>query len=338
MAKAVTFGEIMLRLQPFNHLRFVQADSFEATFGGSEANVAASLASFGVEADFVTKLPEHEVGQMAVNSLRKYGVGTGRIIRGGGRVGVYYLEKGGSQRGNYCIYDRAHSAIAEAKRGEFDWDAIFADADWFHFSGITPALSPELVDICEDACRAAKERGVKISCDVNYRSQLWSKEQAREAMSRLCSYVDVCIANEEEARDVFGIETERSGDSGKPEVEMYKKISHRLAARFGFEKVAVIMREMISCSYHNWRCMLYDAASGKTSISKEYGLEIIDNIGAGDSFCAALIYTMLEEMDDKAAIEFAAAASALKYSVQGDMNLVSVSEVRKLAESDFGKK
>ncbi len=210
MARVITFGELMLRLQPFNYERFVQAQNVEFTFGGGEANVSVSLANYGMDAAFVTKLPAHAIGQAAVNSLRRYGVDTKLIVRGGDRVGIYYNEKGASQRGSVCIYDRANSAIALASREDFDWDKIFDGADWFHFTGITPALGPNVVEICKDACKAAKARGIKISCDLNYRGKLWTRAQAREAMTDLAQYIDVCISNEEDAKDVFGIEAENT--------------------------------------------------------------------------------------------------------------------------------
>ena len=208
--KVVTFGELMVRLQPFNYERFVQANSLEFTFGGGEANVAVSLANYGLDAAFVTKLPAHAIGQAAVNSLRRYGVDTSMITRGGDRVGIYYNEKGASQRGSVCIYDRANSAIQLAQPSDFDWDKIFEGVDWFHFTGITPALGENVVEICREACKAAKAHGVKISCDLNYRGKLWTREQARAAMTDLCQYVDVCISNEEDAKDMFGIETENT--------------------------------------------------------------------------------------------------------------------------------
>lgn len=208
--KVVTFGEIMLRLAPNGYYRFFQNDQLQATFGGGEANVAVSLANFGLSAAYVTKLPGHAIGQAAVDALRHFGVDTSKIVRGGDRVGIYYLEKGASQRGSVCIYDRAHSTLQEAKREDFDWNTIFEGADWFHFTGITPALGPNLVEICLDACKAAKARGIKISCDLNYRGKLWTREHARDAMTKLCKYVDVCISNEEDAKDVFGIEAENT--------------------------------------------------------------------------------------------------------------------------------
>lgn len=335
MAKVITFGELMLRLQPYDYLRFVQADSFEATFGGGEANVAVSLANYGLDARFVTKLPEHAIGQMAVNSLRKYGVDTRHIVRGGDRVGIYFLEKGASNRGSVCIYDRAHSAIAEADSADFDWDSIFGGADWFHFTGITPALGANVVEICRQACIAAKKHGVKISCDLNYRGKLWTRQQAREAMTKLCRYVDVCISNEEDAKDVFGIEAENTDIyAGKLDKEGYKSVARQLADKFGFEKVAITLRESMSASDNDWSGMLYDAASGEYCFSKTYHLHIIDRVGGGDSFGGGLIYALLSGKNTQEAIEFAVAASALKHSVEGDYNMVTVSEVEKLAGGD----
>lgn len=335
MAKVITFGELMLRLQSYDYLRFVQADSFEATFGGGEANVAVSLANYGLDARFVTKLPEHAIGQMAVNSLRKYGVDTRHIVRGGDRVGIYFLEKGASNRGSVCIYDRAHSAIAEADSTDFDWDSIFEGADWFHFTGITPALGANVVEICRQACIAAKKHGVKISCDLNYRGKLWTRQQAREAMTKLCQYVDVCISNEEDAKDVFGIEAENTDIyAGKLDKEGYKSVARQLADKFGFEKVAITLRESMSASDNDWSGMLYDAASGEYCFSKTYHLHIIDRVGGGDSFGGGLIYALLSGKNTQEAIEFAVAASALKHSVEGDYNMVTVSEVEKLAGGD----
>ena len=240
--KVVTFGELMVRLQPFNYERFVQASTLEFTFGGGEANVAVSLANYGVDAAFVTKLPAHAIGQCAVNSLRRYGVDTSMIVRGGDRVGIYYNEKGASQRGSVCIYDRANSAIQLAQPSDFDWDKIFEGVDWFHFTGITPALGENVVEICRQACKAAKAHGVKISCDLNYRGKLWTREQARAAMTDLCQYVDVCISNEEDAKDVFGIEAEATDIyGGTLNHEGYKSVAKQLADKFNFEKVAITL-------------------------------------------------------------------------------------------------
>lgn len=333
--KIVTFGELMLRLQPYNYERFVQADRLAFSFGGGEANVAVSLANYGMDAAFVTKLPAHAIGQAAVNSLRRYGVDTSKIARGGERVGIYFNEKGASQRGSVCIYDRAHSAIQQAAPADFDWDAIFAGVDWFHFTGITPALGGQLVDICRAACIAAKAHGVKISCDLNYRGKLWTREQARAAMSDLCRYVDVCISNEEDAKDVFGIEAEATDIyAGELNREGYKSVAKQLADQFGFEKVAITLRESRSASDNGWSAMLYDAASGEYCFSKQYALHIVDRVGGGDSFGGGLIYALLTGKSTQQAIEFAVAASALKHSIEGDYNMVTVDEVEKLAAGD----
>ena len=333
MARVITFGELMLRLQPFNYERFVQAQSVEFTFGGGEANVSVSLANYGIDAAFVTKLPAHSIGQAAVNSLRRYGVDTSLIVRGGDRVGIYYNEKGASQRGSVCIYDRANSAIQKASREDFDWDKIFDGADWFHFTGITPALGANVVEICEDACKAAKARGIKISCDLNYRGKLWTRAQANEAMTKLAQYIDVCISNEEDAKDVFGIEAENTDIyGGTINHEGYKSVAKQLADKFGFEKVAITLRESHSAFDNGWSAMLYDGEN--YCFSKKYDLHIIDRVGGGDSFGGGLIYALLSGKDTQAAVEFAVAASALKHSIGGDYNLVTVSEVEKLAGGD----
>ena len=323
----------MMRLNPEGYLRFVQADKFEASYAGGEANVAVSLANYGMDASYVTKLPSHAIGQAAINSLRALGVDTKDVVRGGERVGIYYLEKGASQRGSVCIYDRAYSAIQLAKREDFDWDKIFDGADWFHFTGITPAIGGDLVNICLDACKAAKAKGVKISCDLNYRGKLWTRAEARAAMTELCKYVDVCISNEEDAKDVFGIEAENTDIyGGKIDKEGYKSVAKQLMDTFGFEKVAITLRSSISASDNDWAGMLYDGEN--YCFSKEYHLHIVDRVGGGDSFGGGLIYALLSGKDTQAAIEFAVAASALKHSIEGDYNRVSVSEVEKLAGGD----
>ena len=334
MAKRViTFGEIMLSLAPEGYYRFVQANSFGATYGGGEANVAVSLANFGIDTAFVTKLPAHEIGQAAVNELRKFGVDTSRIVRGGNRIGIYFLEKGASQRPSKVIYDRAHSAIAEASPEDFDWNEIFQNADWFHFTGITPALNDTLAAICLEACKKAKELGLTVSCDLNYRNKLWSREKAGQVMSELCKYVDVCIANEEDAADVFGIRAANTDvTKGAVSHEGYKDVAKQLAGRFGFSKVAITLRESLSASDNNWAAMLYDGT--EFYFSKKYAVHIVDRVGGGDSFGGGLIYACLNQYDPQSTIEFAAAASCLKHSVEGDMNMVSVSEVQKLAGGD----
>ncbi len=335
MARIITFGELMLRLQPYNYERFVQCDHVEFTFGGGEANVAVSLANYGMDAAFVTKLPTHSIGQAAVNSLRRYGVDATKIVRGGERVGIYFNEKGASQRGSVCIYDRAHSAIQLASPSDFNWDEIFEDADWFHFTGITPALGENLVAICLEACKAAKARGIKISCDLNYRGKLWTRQQAREAMTQLCQYVDICISNEEDAKDVFGIEAEATDIyGGSLNHEGYKSVAKQLADKFGFEMVAITLRESHSAFDNGWSAMLYNVAKDEYCFSKKYDLHIIDRVGGGDSFGGGLIYSLLSGKSTQAAVEFAVAASALKHSIEGDYNMVSVAEVEKLAGGD----
>lgn len=333
MGRVVTFGEIMLRLAPNGYYRFFQDDQLQATFGGGEANVAVSLANYGIKTSFVTKLPSHAIGQAAVNNLRYFGVDTDFIARGGERVGIYYLEKGASQRGSVCIYDRAHSSIQEADASDFNWDEIFDGAEWFHFTGITPALGANLVNICEEACKAAKAKGVKISCDLNYRGKLWTRDEAREAMTRLCKYVDVCISNEEDAKDVFGIEAVGSDIyGGKLDTEGYKSVAKQLADKFGFEKVAITLRTSISANDNDWQGMLYDGEN--YCFSKQYHLHIVDRVGGGDSFGGGLIYSLLSGYSTQDAIEFAVAASALKHSIEGDFNRVTVAEVKKLAGGD----
>ena len=324
MIKAVTFGELMLRLAP---------EKYEATFGGAEANVAVSLANYGVDVTFVTKLPAHEIGQAAVNSLRRFGVNTGKIIRGGERVGIYYCEKGASQRPSKVIYDRAHSAIADSKREEFDWEKIFEGAGWFHFTGITPALSDEMAEICLEACMKAKEKNITLSCDLNFRKKLWSKEKAGRIMGELCKYVDYCIANEEDAKDVFGIEADNSDIfGGKLDRNGYISVARKLTDRFSFKGVAITLRESRSASDNNWSGMLY--TNGKAYFSKEYDLHIVDRVGAGDSFGGGLIYALLNGYQAQEAIEFATAASCLKHSIEGDYNLVSPTEVQMLVNGD----
>ena len=331
--KVITFGEIMLRLAPEGYCRFVQAVSYGATYGGWEANVAVSLAGFGVDAAFVTKLPKHEIGQGAVNKLREFGVDTSLIVRGGERVGIYFLEKGASQRPSKVIYDRAHSAVADACESDFDWDKIFKDADWFHFTGITPALSGNAAAICAAACRAAKSKGVTVSCDLNYRANLWTREKACEVMGKLMEYVDLCIANEEDASDVFGIKASDSDVAGgKISREGYKEVAAALVKRFGCKQIAITLRESITANDNNWGAMLF--SDDEYYFSKKYAVHIVDRVGGGDSFGAGLIYANLEKMSPSDGLEFAVAASCLKHTIEGDFNLVSADEVKKLASGN----
>ena len=335
MAKVVTFGELMLRLAPNGYYRFFQNDQMQATFGGGEANVAVSLANYGMDSVYVTKLPKHAIGQAAVDSLRYFGVDTSKIVRGGERVGIYYLEKGASQRGSVCIYDRKYSAIQQATTADFNWDDIFEGADWFHFTGITPALGDNVAEICLEACKKAREKGITVSCDLNYRKKLWTKEKAGQVMGELCKYIDVCISNEEDANDVFGIKSEATDvTSGKLNKDGYKEVAKKLTERFGFKKVAITLRTSLSANDNLWAGMLYDGKSGESYFSKEYKMHIVDRVGGGDSFGGGLIYACSNDFDNQSTIEFAVAASCLKHSIEGDFNMVSVSEVQTLAGGD----
>lgn len=331
--KVITFGELMLRLAPEGYFRFVQAENYGATYGGGEANVAVSLANYGVDVGFVSKLPNHEIGQAGINALRRFGVDTTYIARGGERVGIYFLEKGASQRPSKVIYDRSGSSIATASTSDFNWDQIFDGAYWFHFTGITPALGDNIAAICLEACKIAKEKQITISCDLNYRNKLWSKEKAGIVMGDLCKYVDVCIANEEDASDVFGIKASGTDvTTGKVNHEGYKDVAKQLVERFGFQKVAITLRESISANDNNWAAMLYDGLD--FYFSKKYLMHIVDRVGGGDSFGAGLIYACLNDFKQQNTIEFAVAASCLKHSIEGDFNQVSIDEVTKLAGGD----
>jgi 2-dehydro-3-deoxygluconokinase len=333
MGRVITFGEIMLRLAPEGYYRFVQTNSYMATYGGGEANVAVSLAGFGVDAAFVTKLPKHEIGQGAVNKLREFGVDTSLIVRGGDRVGIYFLEKGASSRPSKVIYDRAHSAIAMAAQIDFDWDKIFEGASWFHFTGITPALSDNAASICLAACKAAMSKGITISCDLNYRKNLWPREKAAEVMGKLMEFVDICIANEEDAFDVFGIKAGGTDvTTGKISHEGYKEVALSLVKRFGFKQTAITLRESVSANDNNWAAML--CTGNEFFFSKKYAVHIVDRVGGGDSFGAGLIYANLKGMSAQDGLEFAVAASCLKHTIEGDFNFVSVDEVKKLAGGD----
>lgn len=330
MSKIITFGEIMMRLNPEGYLRFVQADRFEASYAGGEANVAVSLANYGQNAAFVTKIPAHEIGQAAVNELRRYGVDTGLIVRGGDRLGIYFAEKGASQRPSKVIYDRAGSAIAKAAASDFNWKEIFTGADWFHFTGITPALGGEMPSICLEACKTAKGLGVTVSCDLNYRKKLWSREEASQVMAQLMPYVDVCIANEEDAKDVFGIAASDTDlNTGKLNHAGYISVAQQLMERFGFKKVAITLRGSISASDNDWSGMLY--SDGKASFSPTYHMHIVDRVGGGDSFGGGLIYSLISGWEGQKAIDFAVAASCLKHSIEYDFNMATVSEVESLA-------
>lgn len=333
MGKIVTLGEIMLRLSPAGNYRFVQSESFQIFPGGGEANVAVSLANYGHTACFVSKLPSHEIGQIAVNALRRYGVKTEYISRGGDRVGLYYAETGASMRPSKVIYDRAHSAIAEADISDFDFDKIMEDADWFHWSGITPAISDKAAEIVRVACEAAKRHGVTVSVDLNFRKKLWTSEKAISVMRPLMRYVDVCIGNEEDANMCLGYKPDADVEGGKTDVEGYYEIFKGMMKEFGFKYVVSTLRESYSASHNGWKALIYD---GKTFYeSKHYDINpIIDRVGGGDSFSAGLIHGLLSYKDQAKALEFAVAASALKHTIPGDFNLVSTSEVESLAKGN----
>jgi len=292
-----------------------------------------SLANFGMNASFVTKLPKHDIGQAAINSLRKLGVDTSKITRGGDRVGIYFCEKGASQRPSKVIYDRADSAIAEAKATDFDWENILKDVVWLHWTGITPALGGDLPLILEDALKICRKNKIIVSCDLNYRKNLWTKVKACEVMSKLMPYVNVCISNEEDANDVFGIAAESTDViGGMLSHDGYKSVAKQMAAKFGFDKVAITLRGSISANDNNWAGMLYDGK--KFYISKNYLIHIVDRVGGGDSFGAGLIYALLSKYDGQNAIEFAVAASCLKHTIEGDFNMVTVDEASKLVDGD----
>lgn len=333
MNKIVSFGEIMLRLAPNQFQRFVQAEQMEATYGGGEANVAVSLAELGEHSVYVTKLPKHDIGQAAVNALRRYGVDTNYMVRGGERVGIYFLEKGASQRPSKVIYDRKDSAISLAASHEFDWDSILKDTQWFHLTGITPALSDSMAQASIEACQKAQSLGIPVSCDLNYRNKLWTKDKARSVMTELMKHVDVCIANEEDAKDVFGIVASQSDlTSGDLNHEAYVDVAKKLMDLFRFKSVAITLRRSLSASINGWAGLLY--TQDTAYFSPEYTIQIVDRVGGGDSFGAGLIYSMLHQFDPQKCIDFAVSASCLKHSIEGDFNHVSLDEVTKLMSGD----
>jgi len=331
MPEVVTFGEIMLRLNPPGFQRFVQADSLEVSYGGAEASVAVSLVNYGVPADFVTCLPPNEIGQSAVNYLRRFGVGTSHIIRKGERIGVYFLEIGANQRPSKVLYDRAHSAISEIKPGTIPWDQIFSEAKWFHFTGITPAISQGAADVSLEAVKSAKEKGLKVSCDLNYRAKLWKyAKTAGEVMSGLMPYVDLAIGNEEDCEKVFGIKGADVKVAGEVSAERYLGVARELTKRFpNLKKVGITLRGSISATHNTWSAVLYDGKQLYSTIKYDI-TNVIDRLGSGDAFTGALIYCLLSGKDDQEALDFATAASALKHSIPFDLNLVNVEEVQSL--------
>ena len=322
-------GEIMLRLSTPGNSRFVQSDSFDVNYGGGEANVAVSLSNYGHDAFFVSKVPAHEIGQAAVNSLRKFGVHTKFLARGGERLGVYYLETGSSLRPSKVIYDRAHSSMGEANPQDFDYEKIFAGADWFHWSGITPAISDNAAECVKQACIVAKRLGVTISCDLNFRKKLWTSEKAQSIMRPLMQYVDVCIVNEEDAEKCLGFKPASDVESGKTEADGYKSIFSKMQKEFDFKYVISTLRESFSASNNGWKAMIYDG--NEFYVSRRYEITpIVDRVGGGDSFSAGVIHGLVNNMSQSDALEFAVAASALKHTIPGDVNIVSIQEVESL--------
>lgn len=332
-SRVITFGEIMLRLSTPGYQRFVQAQSFDVTYGGGEANVAVSVANYGLDSVYVTKLPDNPIGDAALNHLRRFGVNTEYIIRGGERLGIYYLESGASQRPSKVVYDRSGSSIACIQPGEIDWPKVFDGAKWFHFTGITPALSDSAAQATLEAAKKAKEMGLTVSCDLNYRKKLWSTEKAGKVMGQLIEYVDIAIGNEEDAEKVFGIRAQNTDiTSGKLSDEGYRDVLKQLLERFGLKMAAITLRESRSASDNGWSVMLYD---GKEYYkSKKYDIHIVDRVGGGDSFAGGLIYSLMNGYDNQTAVEFAAAASCLKHTIPGDFNHVTVSEVTSLMKGD----
>ncbi|HBM70600.1 MAG TPA: 2-dehydro-3-deoxygluconokinase [Firmicutes bacterium] len=333
MAKIVTFGEIMLRLSSPSYSRLIQSQQFDVHYGGGEANVAVSLANYGHQAYFVSKLPSNPLGDAAINSLRKYGVDTSYISRGGERVGIYYLETGASMRASNVIYDRKYSSIYGASVEDFDFDEIFKGKDWFHFTGITPALNDDVAHLVELACIAAKKAGCTISCDLNFRKKLWTSEKAISVMSKLMKYVDVCIGNDEDADKCLGFKPESTDvNKGTLNIGGYESIFKQMKEKFGFKYIATSLRESISASDNNWSGLIYDGTN--FHLSKKYSVRIVDRVGAGDSFAAGVIHGLLEYKDAAKAVEFAVAASALKHTIPGDFNHVSKVEVETLMNGD----
>ena len=332
--KVLTFGEIMLRLSTPNYKRFIQSDSFDINFGGGEANVAVSLSNYGLDSYFISKLPSHEIGQAAVDSLRKFGVKIDYIVRGGKRIGIYFLETGASQRASKVIYDRSDSSVTTLTRDELDWDKVFDNAKWFHWTGITPALGKNAQECLLEACKTAKKKNVIISADLNYRAKLWSEKEAQSVMIPLMAYVDVCISNEEDAEKSLGFKAGTTNiESAELDEKGYYNLARELKNRFNFKSVAITLRESFSASMNGWSAILHDDKDCKEPYrSKRYEIQIIDRVGGGDSFSGGFIFGLLQKDNTREALEFAVAASCLKQTIPGDFNLVTVSEVEKLVK------
>ena len=334
--KAVTFGEIMLRLATPGYLRFSQSTEFSATFGGGEANVAVSLANFGIPVDFVTRIPDNDIGQACIMDLRKYGVNTNNIVRGGGRLGIYFLENGAVSRGSKVIYDRAHSAMADIKSGMVDWDAVFEGAGWFHWTGITPAISQGAAQVCLEAIQKANEKGITVSCDLNFRKNLWNYgKTAGEVMPALVAGTDIILGNEEDAQMVLGIKAEGVDViGGHLEAAAYESVSKQIMARFPrCKKVITTLRGSVNANHNSWSGVLWDGKSLYESTTYQI-THIVDRVGGGDSFMAGLIYGLMTYPNDRQALDFAVAASCLKHTIYGDFNQVTIDEVEKLMGGD----
>lgn len=331
--KVVTLGEIMLRLSTPGYERFVQADRFDVTYGGGEANVAVALCNYGLNGTFVTKVPENALGQSAINHIRRYGVDTRFIARGGKRLGIYFLETGASMRASQVIYDRADASIAEAELSDFDFDKIFEGAVWFHTTGITPALSDKAATLAEAALKAAKQKGITTSIDLNYRKKLWSKEKAREVMTKLCEYVDVCIGNEEDAETTLGFKSKNTDvTKGQLNLDGYKDVFRQMKEKFNFKYIASTLRESHSASDNGWSALSYDGDNFYHS--RQYGVRIVDRVGSGDSFASGFIYGLITGMNMQDATEFGVAASALKHTIPGDLNHATLPDVMNLMKGD----
>ena len=331
--KVVTLGEIMLRLSTPDFKRFVQADTFDITYGGGEANVSAALCNYGLNGTFVSKVPNNAIGQSAINHLRRYGVDTQFVARGGDRLGIYFLETGASMRASQVIYDRAGASIAEVEASEFDFDKIFEGAAWFHTTGITPALSDKAAALTLAALKAAKAKGITTSIDLNFRKKLWTKEKARVVMTGLCEFVDVCIGNEEDADLCLGFKAANTDvTKGELNLDGFKDVFKQMKEKLGFKFIASSLRESHSASDNGWSALVYDGT--EFYHTKEYEVRIVDRVGSGDSFASGLIYGLVTGMPMAEAAEFGVAASALKHTIPGDLNHATLNDVKELMKGD----
>ena len=331
--KVVTFGEVMLRLATMRRERFTQAREFEVTYGGGECNVAVSLALFGVDSYYVSAIPDNDIGQACINYIRQWGVDTSHVLRQGKRLGIYYLESGAAMRASKVVYDRAGASIAEIQPGDVDWRAVFAGKDWFHFTGITPALSESAAAVCEEAAKAARDAGLTVSADMNYRGNLWSPEKAQATMRPLMQYVDVAIGNEEDADKSLGVKAEGVDvTTGELDPEAYRPVIDRLVSDFGFKQVGITLRGSHSADDNDWSAIYFDGK--EILVGRNYPVHIVDRVGGGDAFSAALIYGNLEGWDSRRKLDFAVAASAMAHTFHGDFNLATQREAEAVAKGD----